>query len=145
MRSFFHELEQQPDQQNRALFHDVMKALVIRASEHGIDLLAELNGVRGGDVRIERLLGFPDFHDHMMIEARDLLVDLDAHAALFLAAVGNVLLQQFCRQAYSAPGGRRASRRKSCRASPVPGQAPARQGRRRPEPAKPTREATAIA
>ena len=35
-------------QQNRALFEDVMKALVIRASEHGIDLVAELNGVRGG-------------------------------------------------------------------------------------------------
>ena len=72
-----------------------MKALVMRASEHGIDLVAKLNGVRGGDVRVECLLGFPDFHDHMMIEARDLLVDLDAHAALFLAAVGNVLLQQF--------------------------------------------------
>jgi hypothetical protein len=82
-------------QQNRALFEDVMKALVIGASEHGIELVAELNGVRGGDVRIVCLLGFLDFHDHMMIEARDLLVDLDAHAALFLAAVGNVLLQQF--------------------------------------------------
>ncbi len=34
--------------QNRALFEDVMKALVIRASEHGIELVAELNGVRGG-------------------------------------------------------------------------------------------------
>jgi hypothetical protein len=35
-------------ERNRALFEDVMKALVIRASEHGIELLAELNGVRGG-------------------------------------------------------------------------------------------------
>ena len=34
--------------QNRALFEEMMKALVIRASEHGIELVAELNGVRGG-------------------------------------------------------------------------------------------------
>jgi len=72
-----------------------MKALVIWAPEHGIELVAELNGVRGGYVRVVGLLRFPDFDDHMMIEARDLLVDLDADAALFLAAVDDVLLQQF--------------------------------------------------
>lgn len=34
--------------QNRALFEEMMKALVIGAAEHGIELVAKLNGVRGG-------------------------------------------------------------------------------------------------
>jgi len=45
-----------PAAPNRALFEEQMEALVIRASEHGIDLLSELPCVRGGNVRIVRLL-----------------------------------------------------------------------------------------
>ena len=48
-----------------------MQALVVRASEHGIDLLAELPRVRGGYVLVESFLVLPDFDDGDVIAARD--------------------------------------------------------------------------
>ena len=73
-----------------------MKSLVVRASELGIYLLAELASVRGGNVLVESFLILPDFDDRDVIDARDFRAGFHSHDAHILARVRNILLDQFC-------------------------------------------------
>jgi hypothetical protein len=82
--------------ENSARFEVQVQPFVIGAAEHGIELLAELACVRGGYVRIERLLVLPDFDNRDVIHARNLRAGFDADEALVLAAIRNVLLHEFC-------------------------------------------------
>ena len=69
-----------------------MQALVVRATEHGIDLLAELACVCGGYVLVEGLLVLPDFDDGDVIAARDFRARFHSDEARILAGIHNVLL-----------------------------------------------------
>jgi len=82
--------------QERTLFEVRVKTLVVWASQHGIDLLAELLCVPGGDVLVEGFLVLPDLHDGDVIGPGDLRAGFYAHEALIFAAIGNILLYECC-------------------------------------------------
>lgn len=73
-----------------------MKPLVVRASELGIDLLAELARMLRGNMRVEGFPVLPDFYDGDVIAARNFRAGFHSHDAWVLARIGNILLDQFC-------------------------------------------------
>ncbi len=74
----------------------MVKALVVWATELGINLLAELARVRGGYVLVKSFLVLPDFDDRDVIAARDFRAGFHSHDARIFARIHNVLLNQFC-------------------------------------------------
>src|ERR1700687_3423009 len=63
---------------NQASFRDRVQALIVGASQHGIDLLAELLGVGGGLMCFERLAVLPDLDQSEVVYPRNLNIDFHA-------------------------------------------------------------------
>ena len=75
------------------LVHDVVKTLVKRATEHGLQFLAKALGMFGGFVSFESFRVLPHFDYGEMIRATVVLQQLEADNTGIFAAVRSELLQ----------------------------------------------------